>query len=68
MITSVIDHVDNNVDASYQARPDRLYLIGKDGKISYAGGRGPFGFRPSELSQAIEKELAKTKTKGGGNK
>jgi Iodothyronine deiodinase len=67
MITSVIDRVDNHVDAAYQARPDRLYLIGKDGKIAYAGGRGPFGFRPSELTQAIDKELEKIKgTKGGG--
>ena len=61
MIPAVIDHVDDNISSAYQARPDRLYLIGKDGKIAYAGGRGPFGFRPDELTAAIDTELAKLK-------
>lgn len=59
MIPSVIDRIDNKVDAAYSAMPDRLYLVGKDGKIAFAGGRGPFGFRPDELAGAIDKELAK---------
>ena len=58
MIPSVIDRIDNKVDAAYSAMPDRLYLVGKDGKIVYLGGRGPFGFRPDELISAIQKELA----------
>lgn len=68
MIPAVLDRIDNKVDAAYQARPDRLYLIGKDGKIAYAGGRGPMGFRPPELRAAIEAELqksAKKASKGG---
>ena len=51
--------IDNRVDASYSAKPDRMYLVGKDGKIAYAGGRGPFGFRVPELTDAIDVELAK---------
>ena len=43
------------------ALPDRLYLVGKDGKITYAGGRGPRGFKPDELEDAIREELAKLK-------
>jgi len=63
MIPAVIDRIDNRVDASYSAKPDRLYLVGKDGKIAYAGGRGPFGFRVPELTDAIERELAKNAKK-----
>ena len=63
MIPAVIDRIDNRVDASYSAKPDRLYLVGKDGKIAFAGGRGPFGFRVPELTDAIERELAKISKK-----
>ena len=56
-LPAVVDGIDNKVNQAYQAGPDRMYLVGKDGKIAYAGGRGPRGFRPSELEQAIKKEL-----------
>lgn len=59
MIPSVIDRIDNRVEAAYSAKPDRLYLVGRDGKIAFAGGRGPFGFRVPELTAAIDKELAR---------
>ena len=63
MIPAVIDRIDNRVDAAYSAKPDRLYLVGKDGKIAYAGGRGPFGFSVPQLTAAIDKELAKIQKK-----
>ena len=31
--------------------------MGKDGKISFAGARGPRGFKPDELEDAIRAEL-----------
>ena len=58
-IPAVVDGVDDKVGKAYSAHPDRLYLVGKDGKIAYAGGRGPFGFSVDELIDAIKKELAK---------
>ena len=42
---------------AYAAMPTRLYLIRLDGKVIYAGGLGPFGFKPAELKLAIEKYL-----------
>lgn len=56
-LPAVIDGIDNAVNLNYRALPDRLYLVGKDGKIAYAGGRGPRGFKPWELEEAIRKEL-----------
>ena len=71
-MTALVDGVNDTVNKGYAAWPDRLYLVGKDGKIAYAGGRGPFGFKPDELVDAIEDELAKISgkaraksTKGG---
>jgi Iodothyronine deiodinase len=55
---AVIDGVDNAVASAYGGWPDRLYLIGSDGRVAYQGGEGPFGFKPDELSGAIERELA----------
>jgi hypothetical protein len=52
-----IDAVDNEVARAYGGWPDRLYLLGADGRIAYQGGEGPWGFKPEELEAAIEREL-----------
>ena len=46
---------DNAIDEAYGAAPERLYLIGKDGKVVYHGGAGPHLFDLNELDQAIQK-------------
>ena len=56
-IPGVIDGIDNKVNDAYNAAPDRLYLVSKDGKIAYKGGPGPRGFDPAELEAAIKQEL-----------
>jgi len=53
-----VDGVDDAVAHAYGGWPDRLYLIGRDGRIAYQGGEGPFGFEPDELGAAIDAELA----------
>jgi hypothetical protein len=57
-IPTLIDGLDNAVGNAYSGMPDRLYLVGRNGKIAYKGDRGPFGFRPAELEEAIGKETA----------
>ena len=54
----LVDTIDNRVERAYSGFPDRLYLIGRDGRIAFQGGPGPFGFKPDELERAIEHELA----------
>jgi type I thyroxine 5'-deiodinase len=56
---TLLDGLDDKVGKDYGAFPDRLYLIGRDGKIAYKGGPGPFGFKPPELEEAIKEELRK---------
>jgi hypothetical protein len=53
-----VDGVDDAVALAYGGWPDRLYLVGRDGRIAYGGGEGPFGFVPGELGAAIDAELA----------
>ncbi len=56
-IPAVVDRLDDKTNKAYSGWPDRLYLVGKDGKLAYAGGRGPFGFKPEQLEAAIRQEL-----------
>lgn len=52
-LPTVIDGLDDAVGQAYSAWPDRLYLVGKNGKIVYKGGPGPRGFKPEELEEAL---------------
>lgn len=58
---AVVDGMDDAVNLAYQGFPDRLYLVGRDGNISYAGDRGPRGFMPDALEEAIVAELQHNK-------
>lgn len=54
----LIDEIDNEVARQYGSWPDRLYLIGKEGRVAFQGEEGPFGFKPEELEAAIQTELS----------
>jgi len=49
----LVDAIDDRVGHAYSGMPDRLFLIDKQGFVAYKGGRGPFGFKPGELEQAM---------------
>lgn len=59
-IRTYVDEMDDAVSKAYAALPTRLYLIGRDGRVAYAGGLGPWGFKPAELGEAIERYLNRT--------
>jgi hypothetical protein len=56
-IPVLLDDVDDTVALAYGGWPDRLYLIGRDGRVAFQGEVGPFGFKPEELAAAIATEL-----------
>ena len=56
-IPVLLDDVDDTVALAYGGWPDRLYLIGRDGRVAFQGEEGPDGFEPEELAAAIETEL-----------
>src|SRR5262245_2582463 len=49
----LVDEMDDRVGHAYSGMPDRLYVIDRDGKVTYKGGRGPFGFKPGEMEQSL---------------
>jgi alkylhydroperoxidase family enzyme len=49
----LVDEMDDRVGHAYSGMPDRLYVIDRQGKVAYKGGRGPFGFKPGEMEQSI---------------
>jgi hypothetical protein len=57
-VPALLDNIDDKTSRDYASHPDRLYLVGKDGKVSWAGDKGPFGFKPELLAKAIESELS----------
>jgi hypothetical protein len=60
----LVDTIDDQVNRAYSGFPDRLYLIDRQGKVAYKGGRGPFGYKPRQLEQnllmlLLEEKMAK---------
>jgi len=49
----VIDTMDNASNAAYGAYFERLYIL-RDARVVYQGGRGPEGYRISELRHWLE--------------
>ena len=56
-IPCLIDDMDNTAARAYKGWPDRLYVVGKNGKIAFHGGPGPMGFKPAEMELALIEEL-----------
>ncbi len=52
-LPAVVDRFDDAVEHAYSGWPDRLYLIGTDGRILYKSRPGPFGFKPDDLESAL---------------
>jgi hypothetical protein len=49
----LIDDLDDTVGNAWSGMPARLYVIDTAGKVAYKSGRGPFGFKPEEMEQAL---------------
>lgn len=56
---AVVDSFDNQVENAYTGWPDRLYLIGSNGRVLYKSKPGPFGFHPDDLAAAMQKAVGK---------
>jgi len=69
-IPLVVDAVDDKVGNAYSGFPDRLYVIDREGKVAFKGGRGPFGYKPRRMEQALIMLLLdqQSKTAAAGKK
>jgi len=56
-IPVLVDDMTNSIATAYNGAPDRLFIVGTDGKIAYRGDRGPRGFDPDGMEKALAKLL-----------
>jgi thiol-disulfide isomerase/thioredoxin len=49
----LVDEINDPVGHAYSGMPARLYVIDRHGNVAYKAGRGPFGFKPAEMEQAL---------------
>ena len=54
---ALVDEMDDRVSRSYAGMPERLYLIGRNGRVAYKGGMGPMFFQPLQWRGGIEAYL-----------
>ena len=52
-----IDAMDNRADQGFAAWPERIYIVGPDGRVLYKGGMGPFEFLPEEAGEKLAELL-----------
>lgn len=55
----LVDDMGNTANACFAAWPERIYVVGSDGRIRYKGGMGPFDFDPEELVGFLQDHLGR---------
>jgi Iodothyronine deiodinase len=50
---ALVDGIDNRIERAYTGWPDRLYIVGKDGRVRYKSAPGPYGFSTTDLEDAL---------------
>lgn len=54
-IPQLLDDLDHSVSIRYYGHPTRLYVIGKNNKVAYAGKLGPFGTDMEAFTKAVKR-------------
>ena len=52
-----LDCMEDEAEKKYAGWPERLYVIGTNGKVAYAGDMGPMGFNPDSWEEALNKQI-----------
>jgi hypothetical protein len=60
-LPQLVDDLQDTVAKAYNALPDRLFILGADGRVAYRGARGPRGFKVEEMERALAGLLAPQK-------
>jgi len=57
---ALVDEPDNRVERAYTGWPDRLYVVGSDGRVAYKSQAGPFGFKPDGVEAVLKRIVPMT--------
>ena len=49
----LLDGMDNAASEAFAAWPERIYVVGVDGRIAFKGGPGPWEFDPEAAGRAL---------------
>jgi Iodothyronine deiodinase len=58
-IPALLDGIGNQTERAYTGWPDRLYLIGRNGRVVFKSLPGPYGFSSKGLEQALRAETSR---------
>jgi len=53
----VLDRLSNEVDIANAALPERLYVINREGTITYRSEMGPWGFDVDAFEKALQQQI-----------
>ncbi len=53
----LVDDLDDTVEQLYAAWPDRIFVVDSDRRVLYAGEHGPWGFKPEQAAQVMERYI-----------
>jgi len=59
----LLDDMKDSASNAYSAKPERFFILGTEGKITYAGKRGPHGIDLAALEKSLAAQTSK-ETKG----
>ena len=62
---AVVDGMDDRAALAYGAWPERIHVVGPDGRMAYVGKVGPAGYWPTR--RVREEKQAKARAKGRDN-
>jgi hypothetical protein len=54
----LLDPLSNEVNQKYAALPERLYVINREGMVTYQSAKGPHGFLIDDWLAALKKQIA----------
>jgi type I thyroxine 5'-deiodinase len=58
-IPMLLDSMEDAACRAFSAWPERIYVVGADGRIAYQGGHGPFDFDPDGARAALQEILTR---------
>ena len=57
----LLDDMEDTLAKTYSAHPERFFILGTDGKVAYAGARGPHGVDLDKLEARLVEILGEAK-------
>ena len=54
----LLDGIDNDIENKYVSAPIRLFVIDREGRITFNGAPGPQGFDPDAWNEALKAQVA----------